>query len=144
MGTFILIAIAVAVIYFIFQIVDTSPVNKYYFNYTGILMVNSELSKIIDMRITVSIQDKFITINGDYYYKKMRILKRENELGDIYYDCIDDKRQKVIAISRPKHNTFLCFEPGMCIVYTNDRETINAFKDNESNMFDQYNSSKFH
>ena len=35
MGTFILIAIAVAVIYFIFQIVDTSPVNKYYFNYTG-------------------------------------------------------------------------------------------------------------
>lgn len=77
MGTFILIVIAVAVTYFIFQIADTSPVNKYYFNHTGILMIHSELSKIIDMMITVSIQDKYITINGDYCYKKNGNIKKK-------------------------------------------------------------------
>lgn len=48
--------------------------------------------------------------------KKMGILKRKNKLGDIYYDCIDDKRQKVIAIFRPKHNTF-CVSNLVCVLF---------------------------
>ena len=105
MGTFIIIVIVGIVIFFVVQLTDTSVAQVFNYNYKGSSFMGSSQLLLMPNKSTISIQNKFITIEDQSKGKeKVRILRTNVSPDYIQYICMDGLRNQ-LEILRPRQST---------------------------------------